>query len=371
MNIAFVCIEDANDPHSWSGIPYRILNTMRDLGHKVHVISPLRRKFKYLYAVSKYIWSDLQIDREPVALASYARQISRALRTIDADLVFSTSSIPVAYLECKQPIIWWSDAIYCGMVGYYAAFSSRSQARAYDQERSAIERAANVIYASEWAANIARSQYPQASSKIKVLPFGSNLPAPLVLPGARDPKPPYKLLFLGVDWERKGGPIALGATKILNERGLPTVLRVVGCDPPPADRDSRYIECYGFISKRTAEGIARIQELLNSSDFLFLPTRAEAAGIVFCEASAHGLPIVATGTGGVGTYVRDGVNGMLLPSDAGAEAYAALIEGILRDGSLYSRLSRGARDEYENRLNWTASVEQLLQLPVSTTSVLS
>jgi glycosyltransferase involved in cell wall biosynthesis len=282
-----------------------------------------------------------------------------------ADLVFAPSSIPVACLECPQPILWWTDAVYDSMVGYYPGFERRNARRACEHERNAMQRATHVIYASDWAAGVARTQYPEYSSKISVIPFGANI-EPVVVP-ERALQPPYKLLFLGVNWQRKGGSIALEATKCLNRWGIPVTLRVVGCDPPAASH-SQHLEPYGFVSKRTPEGRARLHELLVSSDLLLLPTRSEAAGIVFCEASAYGLPIVATDTGGVSTYVVDGINGVTLPSDATATHYASVIADILCNPGMYSRLSRGARGEYETRLNWDVGVQTLLGLarPVRT-----
>lgn len=44
-------------------------------------------------------------------------------------------------------------------------------------------------------------------------------------------------------------------------------------------------------------------------NFLLLPTIAECAGIVFAEASGYGIPSITYDTGGVGTYVIDGING--------------------------------------------------------------
>jgi glycosyltransferase involved in cell wall biosynthesis len=90
----------------------------------------------------------------------------------------------------------------------------------------------------------------------------------------------------------------------------------------------------------------------SSAHFLLLPTRAEAFGNVFSEASAFGVPSVATRTGGVPTAVLEGVNGHLVdPSDAGG-GYADHIERLWRDQSAYTALSERARTRFESTLNW-------------------
>lgn len=364
MKIAYVCLENAEDLLTWSGIPSHMLAAMRRAGHSVSVIGPLNRKFRYLYWPTVLLGNkNLQIDREPLMLASYARQSARALRRIEADVVFAPSSIPVAYLDCKPPIVFWTDAVYDVMIDYYAGFggSSRVADPAHKQEEAALGRAAHAIYASEWAARAARAHYPKYAHKISVVPFGANIEAVEAGP-KRLPDPPYRLLFLGADWVRKGGQIAAEATRLLNESGIPATLHVVGCDPPGS---FPYFERHGFLSKATQVGRAKLCDLLASSDFLLLPTRAEAAGIAFCEASAWGLPIISTDTGGVGTYVVNGVNGVTLPLDAGGEQYALAIARIIADRQLYEQLSRGARNEYETRLNWDTAMKSALSLLTS------
>jgi glycosyltransferase involved in cell wall biosynthesis len=166
------------------------------------------------------------------------------------------------------------------------------------------------------------------------------------------------LLFIGVDWERKGGTLALEAARILNQRGIDTVLKVVGCDAP----NEPFVQRFGFISKQTAQGQHQLQELLRTATFFIFPTRAEAAGIVLCEASAFGLPVITTLTGGVESYVRNGETGFCLSPAANAVDYADLIEKTLRSPDIYRQLSLTAFANYQTTLNWDSAVTQLLAL---------
>jgi glycosyltransferase involved in cell wall biosynthesis len=168
------------------------------------------------------------------------------------------------------------------------------------------------------------------------------------------------LLFLGVDWERKGGQIAVETARLLNLRGLKTQLIVAGCSVPGEKHD--FVTELGFISKRTEEGRSKIAELLRTSNFLIFPTRAECAGIVLSEASAFGLPIITTDTGGIGTYVCQEMNGIRLPLTADAEVYADHILRIFRDQSTYSAMAFAGWNEYSRRLNWQSAVSSLLSL---------
>jgi glycosyltransferase involved in cell wall biosynthesis len=88
------------------------------------------------------------------------------------------------------------------------------------------------------------------------------------------------------------------------------------------------------------------------ADFLILPTRNEAFGIVFCEAAAFGLPVITTHTGGVPEVVRDGENGYVLPVEARGESYAQMIADIYQNEQRYLHLVQSSRGAFEERLNW-------------------
>jgi glycosyltransferase involved in cell wall biosynthesis len=70
----------------------------------------------------------------------------------------------------------------------------------------------------------------------------------------------------------------------------------------------------------------RVPDLLRSYDYFVAPSRNETQGVAMCEAMSCGLPVVATRVGGIPEFVRDGLDGYLVPP----ENPAALREAILR-----------------------------------------
>jgi glycosyltransferase involved in cell wall biosynthesis len=159
------------------------------------------------------------------------------------------------------------------------------------------------------------------------------------------------MLFLAVEWERKGGDIAVEAARRLNEDGIPTTLVVVGCTPP-ADQIEPFVDCRGFVDKRTEAGREELSRLLAESHVLIHPARAEAYGLALTEASAFGLPVVAAGVGGITTIVHDGRNGHALAAGSSPAAYAAAVSRIVEDRERMLGFARSSRAEYDARLNW-------------------
>jgi Glycosyltransferase len=81
-----------------------------------------------------------------------------------------------------------------------------------------------------------------------------------------------------------------------------------------------------FIDKNNKEEMELLDSIYRKAHFLILPTEFDAYGIVFCEASAYGVPSIAPNVGGVSQPIKEGKNGYLMSPSASAEDYAKLIK---------------------------------------------
>jgi glycosyltransferase involved in cell wall biosynthesis len=98
-------------------------------------------------------------------------------------------------------------------------------------------------------------------------------------------------------------------------------------------------------------------------DLLVVPSLwPEPLGLIGLEAAACGVPAAAFDVGGIGEWLRDGVNGHLAPANpARPETLAAAIVECLRDPDTHSALSRGAF-EIASRHSMGAHVAALLDV---------
>ncbi|HND62362.1 MAG TPA: glycosyltransferase family 4 protein [Opitutaceae bacterium] len=83
----------------------------------------------------------------------------------------------------------------------------------------------------------------------------------------------------------------------------------------------------------------------------------EGFGLVYLEAAAHGLPVVAHAVGGVGEAVKDGVTGILVPPHRPAQL-AAAFERLIHDEDLRHRMGQAGR-EWAGRNCWRESAAAL------------
>jgi glycosyltransferase involved in cell wall biosynthesis len=203
---------------------------------------------------------------------------------------------------------------------------------------------------SQWAWDraVALFDYRVDPSQVHVTLVGANLPAADAAPLPGDA--PLRLLWIGVDWERKGGGFAIEVVRELRERGLDAQLDVVGPVQPPASPP--WVRVHG---RRTAE--TGLGELYASATALLLPTAADLTPVAIAEAAMMGRPAIASPAGAIPEMVRDSDSGLLIVSD-NPRNWAATIEANI---SSLPRLGAAARRRYDEHLNWPAIAGRMVQ----------
>lgn len=391
ITIAYITHVNARDRTIFSGTPYYVsfyLNT--SCGNVIYIdnlipdrISPgylLRNIFRNsaFLILFEIIKSKLlarfgkQSDwRNSRNAAHYcARQIKPRLAAINCDLIWvEKSCVSLRYLETDIPIIYESDATFQAMVGYYPWFSNLSKTAlrvGNEIEQTALRKAAAVVLTADWAKESAVNDYGISSDKIHVLPSPPNWDEQpdrdsVLMEKASDI---CNFLFVGVDWERKGGDIATATVKHLNHIGIKAKLTICGCTPPDDTAAERFVEVIGFLDKNNKKDRTIWERLFHEAHFFILPTRAECMGISFSEAMAFGLPLIATDTGGVSTVVKHELNGLLFPYNENPESIAERIALLWHDRDRYETMRKDSRvffDEHISGASWSKAVNKIIK----------
>lgn len=380
MKIAYATTYDARSltgSDEWSGSGYYISQALQKQEINLEYLGPLGEKLitKLLQKFRNNYYKNVkntyyEKDADLAILKDYARQISQMLFEMKADIVFSATIRPIVELECKQPIVFWGDATCQGLVDFYPQYDNICQESLqnwHQMEKTALEKCKLAIYASDWAAQSAIDYYGADPAKVKVVPFGANIDRHHSLSEVKDliaarPANRCKLLFLGVDWVRKGGDVAIQVAERLNGLGLETELTVVGCEPIVEGNLPSFVKSLGFISKSTTAGKARLDRAISESHFLILPSMAECYGVVFCEANSFGVPCIARKVGGIPTIIRPNINGNLFDLNADIYEYCDYIYRLFINYGDYQNLALSAFHEYESRLNWDMAGRQVKDL---------
>ncbi len=113
-----------------------------------------------------------------------------------------------------------------------------------------------------------------------------------------------------------------------------------------------HVELAGYVAYNDVPAVYR------RGDLFLSPTYAEGFSNTILEAMASGLPIVSTNSVGVVDCLRDDDNALLVePGDIPALAH--VMERMLADGALRTRLAQRAYDEVQTQYAWPTIARQI------------
>lgn len=217
------------------------------------------------------------------------------------------------------------------------------------QERILFDRVTLFTPISRWAADgLRRAGIDDA--RIHVLHPGLDLERWSVPERRADPSRPLRLLFVGGDFERKGGPelVDVVATRFAHDIELDIVTR----DPVEPRANVRV--------HRAEPNSPLLFEQYAQADLFVLPTRAECFGHVTVEALASGLPAIVSDVGGARDIVDDGVTGWLI--EPGAAGIAAALQRALDARAALPRMGAAGRRVAEERFDGRRNDRVLVDL---------
>lgn len=99
-------------------------------------------------------------------------------------------------------------------------------------------------------------------------------------------------------------------------------------------------------------GEAELWTLYRTADIFVMPSRQDGFGIVYAEALWHGLPCVASNSGGGPAAVQDGQTGLLV-DPYNVEAVGDAVARLLEDGDLYATLSESGSRHARSHLTFS------------------
>ncbi len=373
--IAYYSINDPLDKRSWSGTTYYLGQTLQKNVGDVDFLGPVKipwlldKTIRALQKLSRLLFRSEWIPKYSLLKNMYACIIlQRRMKGKEYDfLIAPAAASELGYLNTSLPIIYFGDATYKAYSATYEKefrnMGALTRWEGNHLETRSLKKSSLVVMTSHWAARSAMVDYQVPANKVEVLLLGANVDK---IPGReiifnKESNTTLTLLFLAVDWERKGGAIAFETLKELHAMGIPAKLIVCGVVPPVHFSDP-LMEVIPFLNKNEAGDYQRFAALLSSIHFMIVPTRADCSLLVNCEANAYGVPTMSTDVGGVSDVVKNGINGYCLPFDARGKEYATVIARTYGDKEIYHQLITGSRNMFEDQLNWEKFAEKFNQM---------
>lgn len=240
--------------------------------------------------------------------------------------------------------------------GHAAATGGWIDDRKYLMNREAFHAARALVTWSEWARDSLARDYGVDPMRVTVLAPGAAEPFFTIgdeRPRARTGEGPVRLLFVGGDFERKGGPELLAAAQVMRTR-RPFELHVV---TRVAIEAAPGVVVHHDIRPNSIE----LYRLFREADAFILPSRGECLSVVLMEAAAAGLPIVATDVGALREAARHNVNALVIAA-GNATALRGALEAIVDEDALRARLGAGGRALAHAKFDAAANDQAIIDL---------
>jgi len=344
------------------------------LGHRTHGLN-LRRFIQDAADVdAQWAWISWQsgtlADRLPLLRSNWTlrsgwqarRALSAMQREKALDAVFFHTQVPAVLSQdwMRQiPGIVSLDATprqYDSLGSYYDHQGSAEWLENFKWRlnRDCFHTARALVTWSRWARDGLVAEYEVQPERVHVIPPGVDVQA-WQSDRAREPEDVIRILFVGGDFERKGGRLLLEVFRSLRDT-FPVNLELHLVTRAVLAPEKRVI-VYNDLQPNSPE----LKDLFHSAHIFCLPTFGDCLPVVLAEAGAAGLPSVSTDVGGIAEIVQDGRTGyLILPGDGNA-LYTALAQ-LISDPQLRCRQSAAAYEWIRQNFDARRNAGRLLDL---------
>lgn len=231
--------------------------------------------------------------------------------------------------------------------------SHTGTANAVQWQKQVFDACTRIFTTSRWTADSVIGDFDQDPQRVVVVGAGANNVATPER-GRTGPDParsgPPTVLFVGYDWNLKGGPLLAEAWRIVHRRVPEARLVVVGCTPTI---DAGGVEVLGRLDPRVPADRALLVDRYAAATCLALVSTFDAFPNVILEAAAAGVPTVAFDEQSRSEVVIDDTTGVLLDRRNPHDLADALC-GLLTDPSRARRLGAAARTLVTAWFTWDA-----------------
>jgi glycosyltransferase involved in cell wall biosynthesis len=361
---------DPFDPRCWSRSGYLLFTTLRDKGmlrraFGVEVPHPLRGLLMARdFHPSRRLWSQ-RFNLDPAYYRALTRQIARGLRPDDFDPESVLLQIGGHYDASRAsggriPAYSYHDGNIGGMMKspYFPKENLPHARRAFAYEKEVYRDMTKIFVMSEYWRRSFVEDFAVDAARVVNVGFGVNVAIPDEPPKDYGRK---SVVFVGIDFSRKGGENLLAAFARLSSRHPDAVLHVIGPRAVPAALKGpglRGVEFHGHLSREVEGENARLLDILRGGTLFVLPSLYEPFGNAALEAMLYRMPVVATGDWSFPDFVNDRT-GLLLKDPADVGELAEKMDAFLSDPELSRRAGEAGRRLVLERYTWDKTVDRL------------
>jgi len=353
---------DPKSPRTWSGIGLFLLRAMDHAGILDRAVGIKVPRLHNSFLLAKNFNRDRSVWRTHYYFdPAHRRALSKAAShvSVTSSLLFQTGhefSLPDAFPQKK--CISYNDGNLSVSLNSGFGFEGVSRRRIDEslryEEQTAGQMTAIFTF-SEYLRQSFIADYRVPAERVFNVGAGINLtdfPAP-------NPHKDYtapRILFVGIDFVRKGGPQLLRAFQIVHDALPDAELHIVG--PAKLNNPPSCVIFHGHLSKVDPGGMRELESLFRDCTLFVLPSLYEPFGIAPLEAMLYQLPCLVTDAWALRETVIPGFNGDLVPKGS-VEGLAEKLLQLLSKPDALATMGRQGRERVLRDYTWSAVVDRM------------
>ena len=362
VKVLFLAEGSAESRDSWSGISYSVVKELRLAGHDVTT------RDTEVYGVSRVAaalasWTPqrkrwaMKFRLGPIPFRLRSRNAERHLaRTGAPDVILQVGATFEPPGRATVPYALFCDSnILLSKRGASTEFSEASLLTSAEldgvvEREAAIYRGAAAIFTlSERTRRSFIEDFHVPPERVRAVYGGPNFDAASLALPERVGEGPPSVVFVGRQFERKGGDVLVAAFRKVRQHVADAQLTVVG--PSRLEIQEPWLRFLGFLDKDKPSDWASLVSAYRSADVFCMPTRFEAFGIAYIEAMHFGLPCIGTDVWAVPEIIRNGETGYVVPPND-VDALAERLTQLLTDRALAGRMGASGRSRAQQQFTW-------------------
>ena len=273
-------------------------------------------------------------------------------------LAFGAMDVEASLLSSRNPLV----ALVHHPLAFETGLDAEQAALLQDSERAALVHASAVVVTGDTSLDILSREYDVARERMTVIVPGTD--RRLLPRRSRPADVPVRLLAVGSVIARKGYDVLVAALGEL--KALPWQLTIVGDatrDIEALVRLRAAIEAFALADRIAVPGAvsdAQLAELYANADVFVLASLFEGYGMVFGEAIAQGLPIVATDVGAARALVPADAGILVAPGEAAPLREA--LRSVIASDAKRAQMAEAAQRAAELLPQWRQSASAFAQV---------
>jgi glycosyltransferase involved in cell wall biosynthesis len=351
------------DPTCWSRLGYNLFMTAQRQGllfraFGVEVPQPLRAvlMLKNLHR-NRAMWAG-RFNLDPTYYEALTREIGKRLGVEDFHdnkVLLQIGGHYNGFRASRGRISAYSyhDGNIAGMMRspFFPKANLPHARKAFEYEKCVYKDMSKIFVMADYWRRSFIDDFGVEQSRVVNVGVGVNIEVPPLV--AKDFAQKH-VVFIGIDFARKGGENLMRAFRLVQDRHPDATLHIVGPPTPPAalkHRGLRHVEYHGMLSREVRAQHARLLAILNKGTLFVLPSLYEPFGNAALEAMLFRMPVIATRNWSFPDFVTD-KTGMLLERPDDEQEMSEKMDAYLSDPVRSEESGNAGREMVLARYTW-------------------